>query len=61
MIYPFQFPENRSSEFAENKVFERLEPLKDHYDIFYNKSFISDVEKEEFEIDFIIAEKGGWK
>ena len=22
--------------FAENKVFERLEPLKDHYDIFYN-------------------------
>jgi len=57
MIYPYQFPENRSSEHAEKKVFERLEPLKDHYDIFYNKSFISDVEKEEFEIDFIIAEK----
>ena len=57
MIYPHLFPESRKNEHAEKKVFERLEPLKDYYDIFYNKSFISDVEKEEFEIDFIIAEK----
>ena len=57
MIYPYQFPSNRSTEYAEKKVFERFESLKDKYDIFYSKSFISDTVKKEFEIDFILAEK----
>jgi hypothetical protein len=57
MIYPYKFPINRKYEYAEQKVFDRLDLIKDNYDIFYSKSFVSDKYRTEYEIDFIIAEK----
>ena len=57
MIYPYSFPISRSNEYAEKAVFDRLEKIKDEYDIFYSRSFIIDEIKKEFEIDFIIADK----
>ncbi|WP_282018186.1 NERD domain-containing protein [Salegentibacter mishustinae] len=57
MIYPEFFPEERSEEFSENKVFEKLKKISKHYDVFYSRKFVTDGlgKTPEFEIDFIIA------
>lgn len=57
MIFPSFFPQERDSEFAEKKVFEKLKTLENDFDIFYSQKFIglSNKERPEYEIDFIIA------
>jgi len=58
MIYPPQFPDYRSDEFAERKVFDAMRKLPDHFDIFYNRKFvrINEGERAEYEIDFIVVD-----
>lgn len=57
MIYPEFFPEDRTNEIAEKKVFEQLKRISDNYDIFYSRKFITDGigKKPEYEVDFIIT------
>ena len=57
MIYPEVFPDERKNEIAEGKVFDKLSDISSDYDIFYARSFVklSDGERQEYEIDFIIA------
>ena len=57
MMYPQFFPEERSQELAEKKVFDRLKEVSDCYDVFYSKRFVTDGQgkKAEFEVDFLIV------
>jgi hypothetical protein len=56
MIYPPQWPLENSNA-AEALVYHKLSLLKDKYDIFYAKRFVStcELEKSEYEIDFIVC------
>jgi superfamily I DNA and RNA helicase len=59
MIFPSIFPQKNNYSFAEEKIFNALSTLDDNdYTIFYNQEFtaINPREKNEYEIDFIIAD-----
>jgi hypothetical protein len=59
LIYPRNFPFSVNNP-AEEAVFEKLRALSNKYDIFYSRRFLkkSPKEKDEYEIDFIIADPG---
>jgi len=58
MIYPYSLPPEVKSH-AEKTMFTQFSQIKEEYDIFYSKSFLSkyDNEKREYEIDFIVVKK----
>lgn len=58
MIYPENYPEERSDEKSERKVFDFMKKLPSHFDVFYNVKFTArkSGERADYEIDFIVTD-----